>query len=32
MSVHDYKQKFIQLERFAPGLCVTEKAGVNKFV
>ena len=32
LSVRDYEQKFIQLERFAPGLCANEKARANKFV
>ena len=32
MTVRDYEQKFIQLERFAPGLCTTERARANKFL
>ena len=32
MTVRDYEQKFIQLERFSPGLCTTEKAQANKFL
>ena len=32
MTVREYEQKFIQLERFAPGLCATEKARTSKFV
>ena len=32
MTVREYEQKFIQLERFAPGLCATEKVRTSKFV
>ena len=32
MIVRDYERKFIQLERFSPGLCTTEKARANKFL
>ena len=32
MTVRDYEQKFIQLERFSPGLCTTEKVRANKFL
>ena len=32
MTVRDYEQKFIQLERFALGLCSTEKSHANKFL
>ena len=32
ITVWDYEQKFIQLERFSPGLCTTEKVRANKFL
>ena len=32
MTVRDYEQKFIQLERFSLGICTTEKARANKFL
>ena len=32
VTVSEFEQKFIQLERFAPGLCATERAQTNKFV
>ena len=32
MTVRDYEHKFIQLERFALGLCTTEKSRANKFL
>ena len=32
MTVREYEQKFIQLERFTPGLCSNEKARANKFL
>ena len=32
MTVREYEQKFIQLERFSPGMCSTEKARANKFL
>lgn len=32
MSLRDYEQKFVQLERFAPGLCATKTARANKLV
>ena len=32
MNVWDYEHKFIQLERFALGLCATEKTCANKFL
>ena len=32
MTVRDNEQKFIQLERFALGLCTTEKSLANKFL
>lgn len=32
MTVCDYEQKFIQLERFAPTMCSAKKARTNKFI
>lgn len=32
MTVHDYEQKFIQLEKFSPTSCPNEKAYANKFI
>ena len=32
LTIRDYEQKFIQLERFSPGICTTEKARANKFL
>ena len=32
LTVRDYEEKFIQLERFSPGICTTEKARANKFL
>ena len=31
-TVREYEQKFIQLERFAPSGCASERAHTNKFV
>lgn len=32
MTVREFEQKFIQFERFALGVCATEKYWTNKFV
>lgn len=32
MTIREYKQKFIQLERFAPRFCTTDKARTSKFI
>lgn len=32
MITRDYGQQFIQFEKFAPTMCSTEKAHVNKFI
>lgn len=32
MTIREFEQKFILLERFAPGLCANEMAQTTKFI
>lgn len=32
MTICDYEQKFIQMERFTPTMCPIEKTRVSKFI